>query len=68
MFPEYSIEAITNGVHAATWTSPSFQAAFDRHLPRWRQDNLALRYAIDIPETEIEEAHLRIQANADHRG
>ncbi|HZD50379.1 MAG TPA: alpha-glucan family phosphorylase [Silvibacterium sp.] len=58
MFPEYSIEAITNGVHAATWTSPAFQAAFDSHLPRWRQDNLALRYAIDIPETEIEEAHL----------
>ena len=58
MFPEYSIEAITNGVHAATWTSPAFQSAFDQHLPRWRQDNLALRYAIDIPEAEIEEAHL----------
>jgi len=58
MFPEYSIEAITNGVHAVTWTSPSFQATFDRHLPRWRQDNLALRYAIDIPEAEIKEAHL----------
>jgi starch phosphorylase len=58
MFPEYSIEAITNGVHAVTWTSPSFQATFDRHLPRWRQDNLALRYAIDIPETEIKDAHL----------
>jgi len=58
MFPEYSIEAITNGVHAVTWTSPAFQATFDRHLPRWRQDNLALRYAIDIPEAEIKEAHL----------
>ncbi|HEX3471527.1 MAG TPA: alpha-glucan family phosphorylase [Silvibacterium sp.] len=58
MFPEYSIEAITNGVHAATWTAPAFQATFERHLPRWRQDNLALRYAIDIPESEIEEAHL----------
>jgi glycogen phosphorylase len=57
MFPEYSIEAITNGVHAATWTSPSFQITFDTHLPRWRQDNLALRYAINIPEAEIEDAH-----------
>ena len=57
MFPEYSIEAITNGVHAATWTSPAMQIAFDNHLPRWRQDNLALRYAINIPEAEIEEAH-----------
>ena len=57
MFPDYSIGAITNGVHAGTWTAPSFQAAFDRHMPRWRQDNLALRYAIDIPEGEIASAH-----------
>ena len=30
MFPDYSIGAITNGVHAGTWTAPSFQTAFDR--------------------------------------
>ncbi len=57
MFPEYKIDAITNGVHAATWTAPSFQAVFDQALPRWRTDNLALRYAIDIPESDIAEAH-----------
>jgi starch phosphorylase len=57
MFPDYSISAITNGVHAGTWTSASFQAAFDRHMPRWREDNLALRYAIDIPEVEVAGAH-----------
>jgi glycogen phosphorylase len=57
MFPEYTIDAITNGVHAGTWTAPSLQAVFDRHLPRWRQDNVTLRYAIDIPENEIVDAH-----------
>lgn len=57
MFPEYSITAITNGVHAGTWTAPSFQATFDRCLPRWRNDNLTLRYAIDIPEEDIAAAH-----------
>ncbi len=57
MFPEYQIDAITNGVHAGTWTSQPMQTAFDRHLPRWRQDNVHLRYAIDIPEEEIERAH-----------
>lgn len=57
MFPDYAINAITNGVHAGTWAAPSFQAAFDRHMPRWRHDNLALRYAIDIPEAEIAAAH-----------
>jgi starch phosphorylase len=58
MFPDYAIDAITNGVHAATWTAPGFRALFDTHLPRWRQDNLKLRYAMHIPESEIAEAHL----------
>jgi starch phosphorylase len=57
MFPDYAIDAITNGVHAATWASQPFLALFDKHLPRWRQDCVTLRYAIDIPEQEIEDAH-----------
>jgi starch phosphorylase len=58
MFPDYTIDAITNGVHAATWTAPAFRALFDRHIPFWREDNLELRYAMEIPENEIAEAHL----------
>jgi starch phosphorylase len=58
MFPDYTIDAITNGVHAATWTAPALQAVFDRHLPRWREDNLKLRHAMNIPESEIAAAHL----------
>ncbi len=57
MFPDYAIDAITNGVHSGTWTSAPFLDVFDRHLPRWRRDNVTLRYAIDIPETEIIAAH-----------
>ena len=57
MFPEYDIAAITNGVHAGTWTAPAMQATFDKHLPRWREDNMHLRYAIDIPQEEIVAAH-----------
>jgi glycogen phosphorylase len=64
MFPEYPVHAITNGVHAATWTSPSFQRLYDRHIPEWRQDNLYLRYAIGIDLGEIQEAHLRAKQNA----
>jgi len=63
MFPEYQIDAITNGVHAGTWTAPSFQEVFDRALPRWRTDNYALRYAIDIPEDEIAMAHATSKRN-----
>lgn len=57
MFPHYSIHAITNGVHATTWTSPPFQALFDKHIPEWRRDNLYLRYAVGIPLPEIRDAH-----------
>src|SRR5687768_7529455 len=59
MFPSYSIDAITNGVHAGTWTSKPFQELFDKHIPRWRHDNLFLRYAIAIPLDDIREAHAR---------
>ncbi len=59
MFPEYDIHAITNGVHALTWTSPPFRELFDRHAPDWRRDNLYLRYATGIPLEEIVAAHAR---------
>jgi starch phosphorylase len=57
MFKGYHIDAITNGVHAATWASPSFQALYDRHITDWRQDNSSLRHAESIPEADIWEAH-----------
>jgi starch phosphorylase len=57
MFPDYEIDAITNGVHAATWTAPPMQAIFDRSIPRWRKDNFQFRYVIDVPLREIERAH-----------
>jgi glycogen phosphorylase len=59
MFPEYAkeISAITNGVHAITWTCPAFSELFDSYIPGWRTDNNYLRYAISIPLPAIREAH-----------
>jgi starch phosphorylase len=59
MFPGYSIDSITNGVHSATWTSDSFARLYDHHVPGWRTDPFALRYAIHIPKTEIWNAHIQ---------
>jgi starch phosphorylase len=59
MFARYVIDAITNGVHAATWVSPPFAAMFDRHIPDWRQDNFGLRYAHALPTDEVRDAHAR---------
>jgi len=58
MFAGYSIEAITNGVHAATWVSEPFRDLFNRHIPGWQQDNFSLRYAISLPRAEVWGAHL----------
>jgi starch phosphorylase len=58
MFPGYPIHSITNGVHVATWTAPSFQKLFDTHLPDWRRDQLSLRYAAGIPVADIWAAHV----------
>jgi glycogen phosphorylase len=57
MFPRYPVRAITNGVHAVTWTAPSCRNLYDRHIPEWRRDNLYLRYAVGIPLEEIRVAH-----------
>jgi starch phosphorylase len=58
MFPEVPIEAITNGVHAATWTSPAVQQLFDRYIPSWREDNYSLRGALGLAPEEVWSAHL----------
>jgi starch phosphorylase len=58
MFPNVPIEAITNGVHAATWASPAFRELFDRMIPSWREDNYSLRGALGLPPEEVWAAHL----------
>jgi starch phosphorylase len=58
MFGAYVIDAITNGVHAATWVSPPFAALFDRLIPGWRRDNFSLRYAVSIPRPDVWTAHV----------
>jgi len=59
MFPNYRIKALTNGVHAGTWTAPPFRELFDREIPEWRHDNIYLRYGINIALEEIQAAHAR---------
>lgn len=59
MFAGYQIDAITNGVHAATWTSQPFQELYDHYIPDWRQDNFSLRHAESIPKQEIWNAHVQ---------
>lgn len=57
MFPGYSVDSITNGVHSYTWTSDSFKRLYDKYIPGWSTDSFMLRYVLSIPKQEIREAH-----------
>ena len=58
MFPGYSIDSITNGVHSPTWVSEPFQRLFDKHMAGWRSDPYMLRSAFSIEKTEVWNAHM----------
>lgn len=57
LFPGYEVHAVTNGVHALTWTSPPMQAVFDRHVPQWCHEPELLVRALRVPDAEIAAAH-----------
>lgn len=58
MFPGYSIDSITNGVHSTTWVSEPFKRLFDKHIPGWKADPYIFRSALSISKSEIWQAHM----------
>ena len=59
MFPGYSIDSITNGVHSTTWVSDSFKDLFDKHIPGWRSDPYNFRSIFSVDKQDIWNAHLK---------
>ncbi|MBM3248045.1 MAG: alpha-glucan family phosphorylase [Candidatus Omnitrophica bacterium] len=57
MFPGYTIDSITNGIHLLTWVATSFKKLYDKYIPGWQSDYFSLRYALGIPKEEIFQAH-----------
>ena len=57
MFPGYSIDSITNGIHLLTWVAPAFKRLYDKYIPGWQADYFSLRYAMGIPKDQIYQAH-----------
>jgi starch phosphorylase len=57
MFPGYDVRAITNGVHAATWTHKSFARLFDSAIPQWAFEPELLERADQLPDDAIWAAH-----------
>ncbi|MGB1699030.1 MAG: alpha-glucan family phosphorylase [Nannocystaceae bacterium] len=57
MFPDYEIDAITNGVHAVSWTSSPIAEVFDERCAGWREDNQRLRAMAEASIEGLREAH-----------
>lgn len=60
MFPQHTIDAITNGVHHLTWTCDEMKAVFDRYVPGWRKAPALLSdHCREIPDEDLWKAHMQ---------
>ncbi|MBI1220944.1 MAG: alpha-glucan family phosphorylase [Rhodobacteraceae bacterium] len=57
MFPGYRIHAVTNGVHAGTWTHDAFAQLYTAHFPQWQHEPEILVRALQLPEDEVWRCH-----------
>ncbi|NML44922.1 alpha-glucan family phosphorylase [Ramlibacter sp. G-1-2-2] len=57
LFPGYDVHAVTNGVHALTWTSLPMQLVFDHHIPKWCHEPELLVRVLSVPDAEVVAAH-----------
>src|SRR5690606_10454494 len=58
LYPGFTVAAITNGVHPATWTHPAFAALYDRCVPGWRlEPELLMRAEVCLDDAEVWRCH-----------
>jgi glycogen phosphorylase len=57
MFPGYAVHAVTNGVHASTWTSLHVAVIYDQYVPGWCHEPELLSRADRIPGDKLWAAH-----------
>jgi starch phosphorylase len=57
IFPGYRVRAITNGVHAQTWTHASFARLFQANFPHWAHEPEVLARADQLSDDSIWNAH-----------
>ncbi|HLZ01082.1 MAG TPA: alpha-glucan family phosphorylase [Bradyrhizobium sp.] len=57
LFPGYRVRAITNGVHAPTWTHRSFANLYQSHFPHWAHEPEILTRADQLSDESVWDAH-----------
>jgi glycogen phosphorylase len=56
-FPGYHVRAITNGVHAPTWTHAGFARLFEARTPLWKREPEVLYLADQLDDKDVWAAH-----------
>lgn len=59
MFPDFTIDYVTNGIHASFWASEHMSDLFDAHIGGWREDSEKLHEVFKIENHLIWEAHMQ---------
>jgi starch phosphorylase len=62
-FPSYEVHAITNGVHAATWTHASFSRLYQAIFPHWGYEPEALAQADQLSDDAVWQAHTEAKSD-----
>jgi starch phosphorylase len=57
IFPGYRVRAITNGVHAPTWTHASFAKLYQAKYPHWAHEPEVLTRADQLDDEAVWSAH-----------
>ncbi len=57
IFPGFHVRAITNGVHAPTWTHASFARLYSANFPQWGYEPEVLARADQLSDAAIWSAH-----------
>lgn len=58
LFPDYKVQAVTNGVHPLTWASEPLRRLYNRHCSGWHHQPELLMHAEKIPAEDLWEAHV----------
>ncbi len=63
IFPGYRVRAITNGVHAPTWTHESFAKLYQAAFPHWAHEPEVLTRADQLDDAPVWNAHQDAKRN-----
>jgi len=63
MFPGYRVHAVTNGVHAGTWTHEAFARLYQANFPQWQHEPEILVRVLQLPEEDIWQCHRAAKAD-----